>query len=89
MLSGMGEVWARRGDGVEFGVVPFGEDHPCSSLVGRWHVVVVRPGRPELPLSPPVSEEEARGQCAGVVGVARDGVMCLRCRLLVATGRTS
>lgn len=35
MLPGMGEVWARRGDGVEFGVVPFGEDHPCSSLAGR------------------------------------------------------
>ena len=62
MLSGMGEVWARRADGVEFGVVPFGEDHPCSSLAGRWHVLVVRPGRPELPLSPPVSEEEARAR---------------------------
>ena len=61
MLPGMGEVWARRGDGVEFGVVPFGEDHPCSSLAGRWHVVV-RPGRPELPMPLPVSEEEARAR---------------------------
>ena len=62
MLPGMGEVWARRGDGVEFGVVPFGEDHPCSSLAGRWHVVVVRPGRPELPMPLPVSEEDARAR---------------------------
>ena len=62
MLSGMGEVWARRGDGVAFGVVPFGEDHPCSSLAGRWHVVVVRPGRPALPMSLPVSEEGARAE---------------------------
>lgn len=62
MLSGMGEVWARRGDGVEFGVGPFGSDHPSRKLAGRWHVVVVRPGRPELPLSPPVSEEEARAR---------------------------
>ena len=62
MLSGMGGVWARRGDGVEFGVVPFGEDHPCSSLAGRWHVVVVRPGRPAQPMSQPVTEEEARAE---------------------------
>ena len=62
MLSGMGEVWARRGDGVEFGVVAFGGGYRCSPLEGRWHVVVVRPGRPELPLSPPVSEEEARAR---------------------------
>ena len=62
MLSGMGEVWARRGDGVEFGVVPFGEDHPCSSLAGRWHVLVVRPGRPAQPMSQPVTEEEARAE---------------------------
>ena len=62
MLSGMGGVWARRGDGVAFGVVPFGEDHPCSSLAGRWHVVVVRPGRPDLPMSQPVTEEEARAE---------------------------
>ena len=55
MLSGMGGVWARRADEVAFGVVPFGEDHPCSSLAGRWHVVV-RPGRP----AQPVTEEEAR-----------------------------
>ena len=57
MLSGMGEVWARRAEGVAFGVVPFGEDHPCSSLAGRWHVVV-RPGRP----AQPVTEEEARAE---------------------------
>ena len=62
MLSGMGGVWARRADGVEFGVVPFGSDHPSRKLAGRWHVVVVRPGRPELPLSPPASEEEARAR---------------------------
>ena len=62
MLSGMGGVWARRADGVEFGVVPFGSDHPSRKLAGRWHVVVVRPGHPELPLSPPVSEEEARAR---------------------------
>lgn len=62
MLSGMGEVWARRGDGVEFGVVPFGANHPSPKLAGRWHVLVVRPGRPELPMSPPVSEEEARAR---------------------------
>ena len=62
MLSGMGEVWARRGDGVEFGVVPFGSDHPSRKLAGRWHVVVVRPGRPAQPMSQPVSEEEARAR---------------------------
>ena len=71
MLSGMGEVWARRGDEVAFGVVPFGEDHPCSSLAGRWHVVVVRPGRPALPMSPPVSEEEARARARAGAGVDR------------------
>ena len=62
MLSGMGEVWARRAEGVAFGVVPFGADHPSPKLAGRWHVVVVRPGRPALPMSPPVSEEEARAR---------------------------
>ena len=62
MLSGMGEVWARRGDGVEFGVGPFGSDHPSRKLAGRWHVVVVRPGRPALPMSLPVSEEAARAE---------------------------
>ena len=62
MLSGMGEVWARRADGVAFGVVPFGSDHPSRKLAGCWHVVVVRPGRPALPLSQPVSEDEARAE---------------------------
>ena len=62
MLSGMGEVWARRAEGVAFGVVPFGADHPSPKLAGRWHVVVVRPGRPALPMSLPVSEEAARAE---------------------------
>ena len=62
MLSGMGEVWARRAEGVAFGVVPFGADHPSPKLAGRWHVVVVRPGRPALPMSLPVSKEEARAR---------------------------
>ena len=43
-------------------MVPFGADHPGPKLAGRWHVVVVRPGRPELPLSQPVSEDEARAE---------------------------
>ena len=43
-------------------MVPFGEDHPSPSLAGRWHVLVVRPGHPELPMSPPVSEDEARAR---------------------------
>ena len=62
MLSGMGEVWARRADGVAFGVVPFGAGHPSPKLAGRWHVVVVRPGRPAQPMSLPVTEEEARAE---------------------------
>ena len=61
MLSGMGEVWARRAEGVAFGVVPFGADHPSPKLAGRWHVVV-RPGRRALPMSLPVSEEAARAE---------------------------
>ena len=55
-------LWARRSDGVVFGVVPFGADHPSPKLAGCWHVVVVRPGRPALPLSQPVSEDEARAE---------------------------
>ena len=58
MLSGMGEVWARRAEGVAFGVVPFGAGHPSPKLAGRWHVVVVRPWRPAQPMSLPVTEEE-------------------------------
>ena len=65
---------------------------------GNFTVGVMEPG--EWRFEAPVTEwmllvrgswdvQQPAGQGAGVVGVARDGVMRLRCRLLVATGRTS
>lgn len=66
-LRGMAEAaWARRRDGVEVGVVPFGSSHPCSALSGQWHVQVRRPGGWPMSISAPTSQDAAKAAARNV-----------------------
>lgn len=54
------EEWARRGDGVEFGLRQFEATHPVAEWRGMWLVVSRRDDGRVKELSGPLGEADAR-----------------------------